>query len=253
MQIKTEFVNIAVANQTMRAFVAAPATEGRFPGIVLFTDIFQLGDSVRRTIGRLAGYGFVVAAHEIFHRHESAGTVLEQNDAGIARGMAAQKAMPIAQFDEDCRAVIAYLQQHPQVDADKLGATGFCIGGHLAYRAALQPEIKAAVSFYPSWLHSGLLGEAQQADSLARAAEIKGELLLLFGSLDTLVPPEGRATIEAALEQGGVKYETRLYEAAHGFVREDRTTHDPECTDAAIAETVKWFKRLADKGMATEE
>ncbi len=244
MQIKTEFVNIPVANQTMRAFVAAPANEGRYPGIVLFTDIFQLGDSVRRTIGRLAGYGFVVAAHEIFHRHEPAGTVLEQNDAGIARGMAAQKAMPIAQFDEDCRAVIAYLQQHPQVDAAQLGATGFCIGGHLAFRAALQPEIKAAVSFYPSWLHSGALGAGQQADSLARAAEIKGELLLLFGSLDTLVPPEGRATIETALEQGGVKYETRLYEAAHGFVREDRATHDPDCTDAAIAETVKWFRRV---------
>ena len=248
MQIKTEFVNMPVANQTMRAFVAAPAAapdaESRYPGIVLFTDIFQLGESVRRTISRLAGYGFVVAAHEIFHRHESAGTVLEQNEAGIARGMAAQKAMSIAQFDEDCRAVIAYLQQHPQVDADQLGATGFCIGGHLGYRAALQPEIKAAVCFYPSWLHSGALGAGQQADSLARAAEIKGELLVLFGSLDQLVPPDARATIEGALQQGGVTYETRLYEAAHGFVREDRATHDPECTDAAIAETVKWFRRV---------
>ncbi|NOT58914.1 MAG: dienelactone hydrolase family protein [Acidobacteria bacterium] len=244
MQIKTEFINIPIGDTTMRAFVAAPATAGRYPGIVLFTDIFQLGDSVCRTIGRLAGYGFVIAAHEIFHRHEPVGTVLEQNDAGIARGMAAQKVMPVAQFDSDCRAVIATLQQHPQVDADKLGATGFCIGGHLAFRAALQPEIKAAVCFYPSWLHSGLLGAGQQADSLQRAADIRGELLVLFGSLDTLVPPAGRATIEAALQQGGVKYETRLYEAAHGFVREDRATHDPECTDAAMAETVKWFQRV---------
>jgi carboxymethylenebutenolidase len=244
MQIKTEFVNILVGDATMRAFIAAPAAAGRYPGIVLFTDIFQLGDSVCRTIGRLAGYGLVVVAHEIFHRHESAGTVLEQNDAGVARGMAAQKATPVAQFDEDCRAVIAALQQHPQVDATKLGATGFCIGGHLAFRAALQPEIKAAVCFYPSWLHSGLLGAGQHADSLSRAADIRGEILLLFGTLDHLVPPEGRATIEAALQQGGVKYETRLYEAAHGFVREDRATHDPECTDAAISETVNWFRRV---------
>jgi carboxymethylenebutenolidase len=247
MQIKTEFVDIPVGNQTMRAFVASPAREadeGRYPGIVLFTDIFQLGDSVRRTISRLAGYGFVVAAHEIFHRREPVGTVLEQNDAGVARGMEAQKNTTLAQFDEDCRAVIATLQQHPQVDSAKLGATGFCIGGHLAFRAALQPEIKAAVCFYPSWLHSGLLGVGQQADSLARAAEIKGEVLVLFGSQDQLVPSEGRATIETALQQGGVKYETRLYDAAHGFVREDRATHDPECTDAALAETVHWFRRV---------
>ena len=76
---------------------------------------------------------------------------------------------------------------------------------------------------------------------------------MLFGSLDTLVPPEGREIIETALRQSSVKYETRLYEAAHGFVREDRATRDPECTDAAIAETVTWFKRVADKGMTAGE
>ena len=244
MHIKTEFVDIVVAGHAMRTFVAAPAQAGQYAGIVLFTDIFQLGDAARRTIGRLAGYGFVVAAPEIFHRHEPAGTVLEQNEAGIQRGMQAQKSTPVAQFDEDCRAVIGYLQQHAQVNATQLGATGFCMGGHLAFRAALHAEIKASVCFYPSWLHSGELGAGQQADSLQRAADIRGEMLILFGSLDALVPAEGRATIETALQQAGVKYETRLYKAEHGFVRDDRAAHDPECADAAFGEMARWFRRV---------
>jgi carboxymethylenebutenolidase len=244
MRIQTEFINIPVADKQMRTMIAAPAHEGAYPGIVLYTDIFQLGDSARCVIRRLAGYGFVVAAPEIFYRHEAAGTVLEQNEAGIQRGMQAQKSMPVAQFDEDCRAVIAHLQHRPNVNAEQLGATGFCIGGHLAFRAAFNPEIKAAVCFYPSWLYSGLLGAEQQSGSLERAAEICGELLVIFGLQDSLVPPEGRQRIETALQQAGVRYETRLYEAEHGFMREDRATHDPECADAALGETVKWFRRV---------
>ena len=244
MVITTEFVDIDVAGQAMRTLVAQPVAAGCYPGIVLFTDIFQLSDTARRTVARLAGYGFVVAAPELFYRQEPAGTVLEQNDAGIQRGMQAQQSMPVAEFDADCRAVIAYLQQHPQVNAAQLGATGFCIGGHLAFRAALQAAIKASVCFYPSWLHNGALGAGQQADSLARAADVRGELLIIFGTLDTLVPPEGRAQIETALQQAGVAYATRLYEAAHGFVRDDRATHDPECADAALAETVQWLRRV---------
>jgi carboxymethylenebutenolidase len=243
MRIQTEFINLPVADKTMRTMIAAPAAAGVYPGIILYTDIFQLSDSVRRVIGRLAGYGFVVAAPEIFYRCEAAGTVLEQNEAGIQRGMQAQKSMPVAQFDEDCRAVIAHLQQMPNVNAAQLGATGFCIGGHLAFRAAFNPAIKAAVCFYPSWLHSGLLGAEQQAGSLARAAEIRGDLLVIFGSQDALVPPEGRQLIERTLQQAGVRYETRLYEAEHGFMREDRATHDPVCADAAFGATVQWFRR----------
>jgi carboxymethylenebutenolidase len=244
MQIKSDFVDIQVAGKAMRTFVAAPASQGRFPGIVLFSDIFQLSRPAQRAAARLAGHGFVVAAHEIFHRREPAGKVFEQTDEGRAASMQAQLNTPLEHFDEDCRAVIGYLQQHPQVEAEKLGATGFCIGGHLAFRAALQPEIRATVCFYPTWLHNGKVGLGEQADSLQRAGEIRGELLVLFGALDALIPAEGRDKVLAALEQAGVKFESRLYPAEHGFVRDDRTAYDPECADAAFAEAVQWFRRL---------
>jgi carboxymethylenebutenolidase len=244
MQIKTEYVELPVAGKQMRTLVTAPAAAGQYPGIVYFSDIFQLSGAMHRACARLAGYGFVVAAHEIFHRLEPAGTVLPQDDEGRARGSKDQLATPVAHFDEDCRAVLEYLQTHAQVRPGQLGAGGFCIGGHLAFRAALQPAVKATACFYPTWLYDGKLGLGQQADSLAAAGTIAGELLVVFGALDPLIPAAGRATIETALTQAGVRAETKLYPADHGFMRDDRAAYDPECADQAFAEAVRLYKRV---------
>jgi carboxymethylenebutenolidase len=247
MQVKTEYTEIPVAGQPMRAFIAQPASAGQYPGIVYFSDIFQLSGWMERMCARLAGYGFVVAAHEIFHRLESAGTVLPQTDEGRARGTRNQLATPVAHFDEDCRAVLAYLKQQPNVAAEQLGAGGFCIGGHLAFRAALQPEVQATSCFYPTWLHNGKLGVGEQAVSLERAAEIRGELLVHFGALDPLIPAAGRTAVETTLQQAGVKYEALLYPADHGFMRDDRAAYDPECADQALAAAVSLFRRVFGK------
>ncbi|HEY0084059.1 MAG TPA: dienelactone hydrolase family protein, partial [Pyrinomonadaceae bacterium] len=76
MIITTEYVEIDVGGSPMRMLVAAPKPEGRYPGVLFYSDIFQLTGPMRRATERLAGYGFVVAAPEIYHRHEAAGTII---------------------------------------------------------------------------------------------------------------------------------------------------------------------------------
>ena len=76
---------------------------------------------------------------------------------------------------------------------------GFCIGGHLAFRAAMQPDVKATTCFYGTGIHNGKLGLDADAGSLQRAGEITGELLMCFGRHDPHVPADGRAAIERAL------------------------------------------------------
>ena len=60
----------------MRASVAAPKAPGHYPGIWCYSDIFQLTPPLLRTCVRLAGYGFVAAAPEIYRRIEPPGTVI---------------------------------------------------------------------------------------------------------------------------------------------------------------------------------
>lgn len=243
MLITTEYIDIAAEIMPMRVYVAAPKAEGRYPGILYYSDIFQLTGPMVRAVERLAGYGFVVAAPEIYHRIEPAGTVIPFDDAGRTQGLNDAAQTPVADFDADCRAVLDYMKSNPRVAEGKLGAGGFCIGGHLSFRAALQKDVRATVCFYGTGIHNGKLGKDADAGSLERASEISGELLMIFGSLDPHVPEEGRAKIDNALREAGVNYSITLYPAEHAFMRDEGHRYDSEATDQAFAEMISFFRR----------
>jgi carboxymethylenebutenolidase len=244
MIVTTEYRDIPVDGSPMRMFVAAPQLDGRYPGIWCYSDIFQLTGPMLRACIRLAGYGFVVAAPEIYHRIEPPGTVLAFDDAGRTRGLDDAAKTPVAHFDADCRAGLDWLSAHPHVAPGQLGAMGFCIGGHLAFRAALQPDILATVCYYGTGIHDGKLGQDTDAGSLARAGEIRGDLLMVFGTADPHVPEPGRAKIDAALRAAPVRYTTSLYPAEHAFMRDEGPRFDPEATDAAFAEMIALFRHV---------
>ena len=81
-----------------------------------------------------------------------------------------------------------------------------CLGGHLAYRCALDPRVSAAVTYFATDLHSHTLGEGMKDDSLDRAGDIKGELAMIHGCKDNHVPPEGRDLIRKTLREKGVVF-----------------------------------------------
>jgi carboxymethylenebutenolidase len=239
MIVTTDTVDVG----SMRMLITAPKAEGRYPAIVVYSDIFQLTGSQRRVSTRLAGYGFVVATTEIYNRIEPAGTALPFDDAGRARGLEDARRTPVADFDADCRAALDWLKKHPRASASRLGAMGFCIGGHLAFRAALQPDVRATVCFYPTGVHDGKLGKDDDAGTLARAREIAGELLLVFGTAEPHVPEDARAKIASALDAAGTSFATRLFAAEHAFMRDEGPRYDPEATDRAWDEAITFLRR----------
>src|SRR3954471_9475357 len=107
--VSREYVDVPVDGRMMRTFVAAPRSPGPHPGVVFYSDIFQLTDSTLRWCVRLAGHGFVVAAPEIYHRLEPPGTVLGFDDEGKVRGQADAEALTTAEFDADVAAALAWL------------------------------------------------------------------------------------------------------------------------------------------------
>ena len=244
MIISTEYVDLPADRTPMRMLVAAPRHEGKYPGILLYSDIFQLTGPMIRATARLAGYGFVVAAPEIYHRIEPPGSAIPFDDDGRDRGQRNAAMTAVAEFDADCRVALDYLSGHRLVERGQLGAGGFCIGGHLAFRAALQPDVKATVCFYGTGIHNGKLGKDDDAGSLQRAGEIGGELLLIFGAADPHVPEEGRDNIKKALEHAGTSHSLSLYDAEHAFMRDEGHRYDPEATDKAWSELIDFFRRV---------
>ena len=241
MQIQKRNIGLIVDDSLMRVYVAAPEPEGQYPGILFYSDIYQLGRPITLLADRLAGYGYVVAAPEIFHRLEPVGAVIEPNDLGRMRGNDDARRTALVEYDADGLAVLEWLKAENKVASGKLGALGFCIGGHLAFRAALQSQVKATVCCYPTGIHSGKLGRGV-ADTMERIREIKGEVLTIFGALDPHVPPEGRQKILQALKEAEVTNKTVTYEANHTFMRDDGYRYDPVATDAAWVEITTFLK-----------
>jgi carboxymethylenebutenolidase len=221
-----EYADIATPTGPMRTYIFRPEASGKYPGVVLYSEIFQITGPIRRMAAMLAGHGYIVAAPEIYHELEPAGTVLPYDAAGAERGNAHKVAKEISAYDSDARAVLGYLKTL-RCCAGRLGVMGVCIGGHLAFRAAMNGDVLAAACFYATDIHMGSLGKGMRDDSLARAGEIKGELLHIWGRQDPHVQREGRNLIQARLEEVGARFTWHEVNAAHAFMRDEGPRYDP--------------------------
>jgi carboxymethylenebutenolidase len=251
MQITTANVELMIGGFPCRTYVAAPKAGGgsgsgggKYPGIVLYSEIFQLTGPILRTANRLAGHGFVVAAPEIYHRTCRPGHVIGYDDVGRMEGNYLAKSTPVGDFDATAAAVFDYLPTRGDVKSAALGAIGFCIGGHLSLRAALDPRCRAAVCAYPTGVHNGRLGKEADAGTLARLGEIKGELLMVFGDVDPHVPGEARKVIREGLAKSGVRHTYLELPGEHAFMRDEGPRYDSAMADRVFVEAIALYGRV---------
>ena len=230
----------------MRLHLFRPAVPGRFPGVLFFSEIYQVTDPIRRLAALVAGQGYLVGVPEVYHEYEPPGTVLRYDSSGTNRGNALKTTKPVAAFDADARAGLTALRTH-QDCTGRLATMGVCLGGHLAYRAALQPSVTAAACFYPTDIHAGSLGTGKADDSLARMGDLKAEALFVFGRQDPHVPFAGRQAIRARLEEVGARYEWHEVNAAHAFLRDEGPRYDP----ALFLQAVGWMLALFERTLRT--
>lgn len=233
----TESADIHTSTGPMRTYLFRPVADGRYPGLVLFSEIFQVTGPIRRTAAMLASHGFVVAVPEIYHELEPAGTVLAYDEAGAERGNRHKTTKALSSYDGDARAALDFLRSSPHCTG-KLGVMGMCLGGHLAVRAAMQPDVLAATCFYATDIHKRSLGEGLCDNSLDRIGEIRSELLMIWGRQDPHIPREGRALIYNAVSDVGVHFQWHEFNAAHAFLRDEGPRYDPAvariCYDMAL-------------------
>jgi carboxymethylenebutenolidase len=209
---------------------------------VLYSEIFQRTGPIARLAAILAGNGYVVAVPEIFHELEPAGSVLAYDQVGADRGNAHKVGKPIAAYDDDARAVLDHLETRADCSG-KLLTMGVCIGGHLAFRCALDRRVRAAACFYATDIHKGSLGKGGD-DSLARSSEIEGELLLVWGKQDPHILAEGRAKIYARLTETGRRFTWHEFNAQHAFLRDEGPRYDAELALISYRMVLDLFGRV---------
>ncbi|MEO8699856.1 MAG: dienelactone hydrolase family protein [Kofleriaceae bacterium] len=237
-------VTVATPTGPMQMYVYRPLPAARHPGLVVYSEIYQRTAPIHRMAQLLCGHGFLVVVPEIFHELEPAGTVLAYDKAGTDRGNFCKTAKPVTAYDGDARAALDWLAASPQCTG-ALGVMGICIGGHLAFRAAMQPDVRAAACFYATDIHKGSLGLGGD-DSLARAGDIRGELLMAWGRQDPHIPDAGRALIHRRLTEAGCTFTWHEHNAQHAFLRDEGPRYDPALALASYRQVVELFvARLA--------
>jgi carboxymethylenebutenolidase len=250
MTVLDEIIQVSTPTGPMRCLLSRPSAGGQYPGLLLFSEIFQITSPIRRTAATLAGNGHVVITPEIYHELEPPGTVLAYDQAGADTGNAHKTAKTVSAYDSDARAALDYLKSRPECTG-RLGVVGICIGGHLAFRAAMNPDVLATTCFYATDIHKGTLGKGMKDDSLERAGEIRGELLHVWGRQDPHVPLEGRVKIHARLEEAGVNFQWLEVNAQHAFLRDEGPRYDPVLARLCMNFTLELFHRRLHGGDLT--
>ncbi|KAJ9129594.1 Alpha/beta-hydrolase, partial [Coniochaeta hoffmannii] len=145
---------------TMRIFLFHPVIAGypnaRFPGVALFSEIYQVTGPVARFARQIAGQGYIVAAPSSYHDFTGP-EPLAYDVPGTDQGNEWKVKKTLESYDEDSRKTVDYLLSLPTCTG-RIGSTGMCLGGHLAIRAALDPRITASVAYFPTDIHTRRLG-----------------------------------------------------------------------------------------------
>ena len=200
------------------AYEVAPVGAGA--SIVIVQEIFGVNAHVRSVVDRYASFGYRAIAPALFDRVEP-DVELGYDEDGIARGRELATAIAFDGAIADVAAAVDHV-----AGTGPVGVIGYCFGGSLAWLAASQLPVAAAVGYYGGQIH-GLIDRTPVAPTM-----------LHFGELDHAIPLDQVEAIAAAHPDVIV----HVYEGAqHGFNCDARASHDPLSAAVAQGRTLEFL------------
>lgn len=213
----------------MKAFMAAPQTKDKRPAVLIVQEWWGLTDHIKDIARRYAAEGYVAMAPDLYSRLGHALTT----DAGEAGRL--MNTLKQGDGLADLNATVAYLKSVPEVDATRIGITGFCMGGSYALMLpCVNAEIKAAVPFY---------GQVPNPDTPIQ--NLACPVLYLYGEDDGWITKADVQRLAAGLKKYNKAGEIKTYPGApHAFFRDtDPSVYRPEAAKDAWARTKGFFKQ----------
>lgn len=224
---------IDTADGPMDCYVSVPSAAGPHPAVIVIQHAGGVDEFIRTMSGRLADAGFVAVAPDLYHRE-----VPNTGDDPMTRMGRLRDVHIVA----DVNAAVAHSAGLPEVAGERMGITGFCMGGRVAYlMAASNPAFKAGVVFYGGNIMVPW-GEGQAPFDLS--GSIGCPILGLFGQDDPNPNPSDVAKIDAELTRLGKPHEFHSYPGAgHAFMSEARPSYREEAAKDAWRRCIEWFDR----------
>jgi carboxymethylenebutenolidase len=236
-------IEIPAADGTAEALVARPSTgAGPFPGVILYMDAFGLRPRIQDMAQRIADWGYVVLAPNVFYREGTTAELAPDSDMGTPEGREAAGAAAFPRVGRlstdkalpDIDAWVHALRGLDGVAPGPIGVTGYCMGARLAVRTATaHPDVVAACGGFHG---GGLATDAPDSPHLglggARARFVFGH-----ADHDQSMAPDAVARLGAALDAAGLDAANEIYAGApHGYSMADTSVFHPEATERHFRE-----------------
>ena len=218
----TETREISISELRGGGFLALPDGDGPHPGVVVIHEASGLNENIRDITRRLAGEGYAALAVDLFNGRNRA-ICMARYMSGMLMGSVNRYGI------DDLRAALTLLAKHPEVDALRLGAIGFCMGGGFAIAwACTDSRLKAIAPFY---------------GANPRPLEVVKRLCPVVGSYPErdFTASAGR-NLDRALARHGIEHDIKIYpETRHFFFNDQNGAYDKDAAADAWRRLLRFF------------
>jgi carboxymethylenebutenolidase len=246
--LTVEDVKIGEAGGALPAYVARPAARGRFPAVIVVSEVFGVHEWVKDMCRRFAKLGYVAVAPAFFFRNDPENTLAKTTDFGLI-----QKIVGAAHNDQvmgDVGATLGWLQGQAFVDDRRIAITGYCWGGAVVWMAAAQfPEIKAGAAFYgrlSAPKPGQFMGDDKRDWPLDLADKLKAPVMGFYGGKDQGIRKADvdamNEKLKASSNKNAQASSLNFYpNSQHGFMADYRSSYDQTAAMDAWMKTQAFF------------
>lgn len=220
-----EIISFPAGSNTARreGYLVRPEGDGPFPGVVIIHEIYGLSENIKDIAHRFADEGYVALAIDLF--------------AGRNRTVCMFRFMGQMMFSslnnssiDDLKSSLTYLKQQPGVDAQRLGAIGFCMGGGFAIAwATSDSRLKAIAPYYGS--------NPRPLQAVERLCPVVGS----YPGKDFTAPQGQKLAIE--LDRYNIAHDIKIYpDAKHSFFNDKGSHYNEKAAKDSWQRVMAFFR-----------
>ncbi|NCT41749.1 MAG: dienelactone hydrolase family protein [Alphaproteobacteria bacterium] len=234
-KITTKEIKIpAYEGDAFMAYIAMPEDASdtkKYPALVMIQEIFGVNQEMRNKCEEYAAMGYITICPDLFWRIQPNIQLVDNKEEELKRAFELFGQFSTELGIEDLKTTVGYARHMPEVNK-KVGAIGYCLGGHLSYRLAAACELDAAVSYYGVNIH----------EHLDEIPLIKEPLMLHIAGEDEFVNKDAQAKILAAVDPIENITAYRYDGVNHAFARGQGTHYDKPSADIANERSQTFLK-----------
>jgi len=233
-------VEVDVGDRMVPAYLARPDAPGRFPVVLVISEVFGVHEYIRDVCRRLAKLGYVAIAPDLFVRSGDPSKTNDFNQIRRIVGAASDK-----QIFNDLSGTVRFLKAQSFVDKSRMAVTGFCWGGAISWLICERmPEFRAGAAWYGRLTApkpGEFLGETNRPWPLPVVAQLRAPMIGFYAGKDQGIPLADVEAMRSALVAAR-KTDSQIIvypDSQHGFHADYRTSYDPAAARDA------WTRMLA--------